>query len=290
MDLILLKYFHVVAREGSFMAAAQKLGYAQSNLSTRIRQLEESYGTELFIRGRSGVTLTDKGRILYDYAEKLLSLSLEAEGALKENSYSTGQLTITAMESAAITFLPALLAEYHRDNPNISVCVKTGTSDAGVCRLLENEVDLAFVVGRNDHDGLCAVPVKKEKLVLVTAVGEDIGLQSLLGKQLLVFPQGCAYRRVLERMLTDKGIAATHLLEFTSLGAILASVSAGLGSAVFPESAIQAFEAGSSLRTVELPEEYRYAEMFLLYRSQSAGNKTVTDFIQMIRNQKEERS
>ena len=87
-------------------------------------------------------------------------------------------------------------------------------------------------------------------------------------------------------ILTDKGIAAIHLMEFTSLGAILASVSAGLGSAVFPESAIRTFEAGSSLRTVELPEEYRYTEIFLLYRLHSTGNKTVTDFIQMIQNHK----
>ena len=59
MDLTLLNYFYTVAREGSFMAAAEKLDYAQSNLSMRIKQLEEIAGTELLIRGRNGVTLTD---------------------------------------------------------------------------------------------------------------------------------------------------------------------------------------------------------------------------------------
>ena len=82
MDLTLLHYFHTVAREGSFMAAAEKLGYAQSNLSMRIKQLEEIAGTELLIRGRNGVTLTERGQVLCSYADKLLGLSEEGASAV----------------------------------------------------------------------------------------------------------------------------------------------------------------------------------------------------------------
>lgn len=283
MDLTLLNYFYTVAREGSFMAAAEKLDYAQSNLSMRIKQLEGMTGTELLIRGRNGVTLTEKGQVLYSYADKLLALSEEAESAVKGAGYSTGRITIAAMESAAVTFLPGLLAKFHKKSPDTSVKVITGTSDAGVRAVLANDADLAVVVGENSHEDLSSVPLRKEELVLVKdRSDQEKDLKKLLARPLLVFPSGCAYRRRLERMLDDCGMAAVHTMEFTSLGAILASVSAGLGISVFPASAINSFTAGDSLRTIPLPGEYKTADIYLAFRRQSAGNSTLKSFIEMI--------
>lgn len=283
MDLTLLHYFHTVAREGSFMAAAEKLGYAQSNLSMRIKQLEEIAGTELLIRGRNGVTLTERGQVLYSYADKLLALSEEAESAVKGEGYSTGRITIAAMESAAVTFLPGLLAKFHRKYPDTSVKVITGTSDAGVRAVLANNADMTVAVGENSHEDLSFIPLRKEELVLVTdRSDQENDLKRLLARPLLVFPSGCAYRRVLERMLIDYGIAVVHTMEFTSLGAILASVSAGLGVSLFPASAINSFTAGNSLRMIPLPEEYKTADIYLIFRRQSAENRTLKNFIEMI--------
>ena len=282
MDLTLLNYFYTVAREGSFMAAAEKLDYAQSNLSMRIKQLEEMAGAELLIRGRNGVTLTEKGQVLYSYADKLLALSEEAESAVKGEKYSTGRITITAMESAAVTFLPGLLAKFHKKYPDTSVKVITGTSDAGVRAVLANDTDMAVAVGENSHEDLFSNPLRKEELVLVTdRSDQESDLKKLLARPLLVFPSGCAYRRVLERMLADYGIAAVHTMEFTSLGAILASVSAGLGISVFPATAINSFTAGDSLRMISLPEEYKTADIYLIFRRQSVGNRTLRNFIEM---------
>lgn len=282
MDLTLLNYFYTVAREGSFMAAAEKLDYAQSNLSMRIKQLEEMAGAELLIRGRNGVTLTEKGQVLYSYADKLLALSEEAESAVKGEEYSTGRITITAMESAAVTFLPGLLAKFHKKYPGTSVKVITGTSDAGVRAVLANDTDMAVAVGENSHEDLFSNPLRKEELVLVTdRSDQESDLKKLLARPLLVFPSGCAYRRVLERMLADYGIAAVHTMEFTSLGAILASVSAGLGISVFPATAINSFTAGDSLRMISLPEEYKTADIYLIFRRQSVGNRTLRNFIEM---------
>ena len=283
MDLTLLNYFYTVAREGSFMAAAEKLDYAQSNLSMRIKQLEEIAGTELLIRGRNGVTLTERGQVLYSYADKLLALSEEAESAVKGEGYSTGRITIATMESAAVTFLPRLLAMFHKKCPGTSVKVITGTSDAGVRAVLANDTDMAVAVGVNSHESLFFVPLKKEELVLVTdRSDQENDLKRLLARPLLVFPSGCAYRRVLERMLADYGITAVHTMEFTSLGAILASVSAGLGVSLLPASAINSFTAGNSLRMIPLPEEYKTADIYLIFRRQSAENRTLKNFIEMI--------
>ena len=283
MDLTLLRYFYTIAREGSFMSAAEKLGYAQSNLSMRVKQLEEMTGSELLIRGRNGVTLTEKGKVLYSYAEKLLSLSEEAESAVKGDGFNIDSLTIASMESAAVTFLPGMLAKFHKEYPETSVMVSTGTSDAGVRAVLSNDADMAIAVGKNIHKELSFTPIRKEKLVLVTDYSsQENELKRLLTKPLLVFPSGCAYRRVLERMLSDYGIAAVRMMEFTSLGAILASVSAGLGISVFPASAVNSFSVGESLRMIPLPKEYETADIYLISRRRSTGNRTLNDFIETI--------
>lgn len=288
MNLTLLHYFYTVAIEGSFMAAAKKLNYAQSNLSTRIRQLEKYLGTELFIRGKNGVTLTEKGRILYQYAERILSLTDEAEKTVRQDTFASSELRIAAMESAAATFLPELFAAWHREKPQISIRVRTGTTAESVRNVLEEKADLAFVAGRNEHEDLNAVPVRKEKLVLA-ANTDNLGeatFHQLLKFPLLVFPEGCSYRRILQQILAEEGIAQLQVMEYSSLSALLASASAGLGICLFPESAIHAFTAGKMLTCYEVPEKFRTVEIYVVYRKKAENNRTLMDFLNIIQRRK----
>ena len=96
-----------VAAEGSLSKAAQKLNYAQSNLSTKISQLEKELHTELFHRCSHGVTLTPKGEQLLQYAEKLLNLAAETEAVLKDDGTAKGSLTLGSMESTCLTLCPS---------------------------------------------------------------------------------------------------------------------------------------------------------------------------------------
>ena len=82
MDLQVLNFFSVIAAEGSFLGASQKLGYAQSNLSTKIKQLETELGAELFHRTKQGVTLTEEGAVLLEYTDKILRLASEARSSI----------------------------------------------------------------------------------------------------------------------------------------------------------------------------------------------------------------
>ena len=144
MDLQALRYFRIVAREGSFSQAAQKLNYAQSNLSTKIRQLEGELETPLFRRHAHGVTLTEKGESLLAYADRLVHLLEEAESVVRDDGTAKGSLSVGSMESAAITFIPVLLAEYHSLCPGVSLTVKTGVSQASMRSVLDGTLDGAM--------------------------------------------------------------------------------------------------------------------------------------------------
>ena len=268
MELQTLRFFRTVAEEGSYSAAAEKLNYAQSNLSSRIIQLEKECGVLLFQRHKNGVTLTEKGSLLLDYAVRILDLSNEMEKAVSDGGTTPGTLTIGSMESMASFTLPGILAEYHKNFTNTEITVRTGTTAALLKALERHEIDGAFVAGEIRGDDYVSVPVQKEELVLISAMlQKDESLRSLLGQTQLVFPTGCSYRRILEELTAKEGSVPAGTIEFNSLGAIIASVSAGLGVSLFPKSAVSLYSEKENLFCHELPEPMRTVTISFVYRN-----------------------
>ena len=268
MDLQTLRFFRTVAEEGSYSAAAEKLNYAQSNLSSRIIQLEKECGAPLFHRHKSGVTLTERGSLLLDYAVRILDLSHEMEKAVSDGGTTSGTLTIGSMESMASSTLPEILAEYHKHFTNTEIIVRTGTTAALLKALERHEIDGAFVAGEISDDGYISIPVQREELVLISAIPQkDETLRSLLGKTKLVFPAGCSYRRILEELTAREGSVPAGTIEFNSLGAIIASVSAGLGVSLFPKSAVDLYSERENLTCHELPDPLRTVTISFVYRN-----------------------
>lgn len=285
MDLQILKYFCTIAKEKTFLKAARKLDYAQSNLSVRIQQLEKEMGVELFIRNSSGVSLTEKGAVLLRYAEKILSLADEAKCAVQDTSVVRDNLRIGSLESSAVSFLPRLLSKFHAANPNVKVSVSTGNSKVLTQKLLKNELEGAFIAGPSEHPELLNIPVRKETLVLLTDLSlKSMETRELLRQPLIVFPYGCYYRQILENWLIDENIISNQIVELSSLGSILASISAGLGIGLLPKTAIQAFTASQALASHEVPEPYRTVEIKFIYRKSQWNDVILNSVIGIIQH------
>ena len=284
MEIQSLKFFRTVAAEGSFSKAAQKLNYAQSNLSTRINQLEKELGVSLFHRYSYGVTLTPRGEQLLQYATALLNIAEETEKAMRDGGIAKGRLTIGSMQSTAMTVLPSMLAKYHAAFPQVSLCVKTGTTETSLRGVLDHRLDGAFVAGPVQHPELVVKEIRREQLVLVAAVGTDLStdLYAALQQPLLVFPQGCSYRKMLERWLADEGIFAAETIEFDSINAIIASVSAGLGISLFPKNVIDAYAGSGTLQYREIPACYADISTVFIYRKNEYMETSLKKFIQAL--------
>jgi len=244
MDLAALAIFRAVVRENGVTRAAAKLNRVQSNVTTRIKQLEEQLGTPLFTRDGRRLVLTPSGETLLPYAERLLALADEARHALKAGR-PTGRLRLGTMESAAASRLPSLLAHYHQAWPEVTLELETGTTGALIERLREYEVDAALIAmpldGPPDPEVFEHVPVYREELVMLTPRGHrpirqpgDVALSTLVA-----FERGCAYRGYIERWYLTHGIRPTRVLELGSYHAIVACVAAGAGVAVAPRSVLE---------------------------------------------------
>jgi DNA-binding transcriptional LysR family regulator len=259
MDLAALTIFRAVVRENGVTRAAAKLNRVQSNVTTRIKQLEEQLGTDLFIRDGRRLVLTPAGETLLPYAERLLALADEARHAVREDRPS-GRLRLGTMESVAATRLPALLAQYHQQWPAVALELETGTTGKLIERVREFEVDAALVATPPDPASLGdlfeTVPVFKEELVMLTPRGHrpihevrDIALSTLIA-----FERGCAYRAYIEKWYLEHSVRPARVLELGSYHAIVACVAAGAGVAVAPRSVLDLQADASNITVHELPD------------------------------------
>ena len=284
MDIQELRFFSTVASEGSLSRAAQKLHYAQSNLSTKIMQLEQEIGFPLFYRNNHGVTLTPKGELLLKYATNLINLAEETMIAVKDDAMAQGMLKIGSMESTVITYLSDFLTRFREKNPQVAVQVETGTTDHTLQKVLEHRLDGAFVAGPIRHPELFTKQVRTEKLCLIGArdLIPDKDLERALAQPLLVFPNGCSYRKALEHWMKDEGLIAGKIYEFNTLSGIFASVSAGLGVAAFPESCVEQYSQHESLTVLDIPEKYALIPTVFVYRKDRFLSSAMCSFINAI--------
>jgi DNA-binding transcriptional LysR family regulator len=273
MDLASLRIFKTVVEQGGITRAAAKLHRVPSNVTTRVKQLEQTLGTRLFTRIGRQLALSPQGKLLLTYAEQLLRLSDEAQTMLRDGK-PHGTLRLGALESTSGSRLPPLLSRYHLTYPDVQIELVTGTSGALVSRIHRQEIEAAFVAEPFNGDGLETMPAFLEELVLIAPRGarrirspRDIG-----NRTVIAFAAGCSYRRRLEAWLGAAKIAPDRVLEFQSYHAIVACVAAGTGIAVVPRSVIHMSLGEKDVAITPLPQEIAQARTRLAWR---AGHHSV---------------
>jgi DNA-binding transcriptional LysR family regulator len=266
MDLAALRIFKAVVEHGGINRAAARLHRVPSNVTTRVRQLEEELGTKLFLRAGRRLALSAEGRRLLTYADRLLRLSAEAEAAMR-NGAPRGSLRLGALESTSATRLPPVLSRFHRLYPDVQVELVTGTSGALVAHVHRQEVEAAFVAEPfNAHD-LAMQAVFVEELVLITpkSFGRIRSPKDIGKRTVIAFANGCSYRRRLEAWLAGAKVLPDRVLEFQSYHAIVACVAAGSGIAVVPRSVIEMTRAGREVALTPLPAHIAKARTQLVW-------------------------
>ena len=266
MELSDLNIFRTVAREGGIVRAAQRLHRVPSNITTRIKQLEASIGVQLFTRERHRLTLSQSGERLLVYADRMLVLSDEAMKAIAGTAPS-GVLRLGALESTAASRLPAILAAYHKAYPEVSVELMTGTNDALTSAVIDRRVDAAFVAEAPTGKELAHEPLFRERLVIISATDHAPirRPQDVDGDSVIAFPNGCYYRRVLQRWLGERRLPSVRVLELGSYHAIVACVASGTGIALAPESVLETVQHAAVARHA-LPKVHSEVVTPLIWR------------------------
>ncbi|NQW09843.1 MAG: LysR family transcriptional regulator [Alphaproteobacteria bacterium] len=240
MDASDLKVFEAVARLGGMGRAAAELNTVQSNVTARIRRLEDELGATLFERHSRGVTPTSAGRRLLPYASMVEAVLADARRATLDDGDLAGALTIGSLETTAALRLSPILTSFVSTHPAVDLALRTGTTCELIEDVLARRIEGAFVCGPVVHGELEAETVFREELALLTAPGVD-GIQALsaeTGVKIVVLREGCSYRQRLEDILARRGVVGLRRLEFGTLEAIIGCVAAGIGVTLLPRGLI----------------------------------------------------
>lgn len=281
MDAADLRIFEAVARLGVMGRAAAELNTVQSNVTARIRALEESLGCRLFERHSSGVTLTDEGRRLLPYAQSIPRMLRDAARAVRDDGVPRGRLIVGSLETTAALRLGPLLAEYAKAFPDVELTLRTGTTCELIEAVREGSVDGAFVCGPVVDTLLEARTMFREELALI-APAEIQSVPAVVGRgdvRIVVLRAGCSYRQRLEALLARLGVPMPRILEFGTLEAIFACVGAGLGITMLPRALVERTASAAGLSTLTLPAGEAIADTVFLRRRDSFTTSAMTAFL-----------
>jgi DNA-binding transcriptional LysR family regulator len=241
LDLVQVRTFAAVAREGSFTRAASTLHYAQSSVTAQVQGLEEHLGAPLFHRLPRSLELTQVGQAFLPHAERLLALADEAVQSAHAHGQPAGALTLSACESVLTYRLPALLQRFQRDHPQVQIVLHA----ASVCEFgppIQSGVDVGVSISERIQDPQLITHVLRAETIRAVVAREHplatrrrITPADIVSEQLLLTEETCSYRSVFEEALRDAGARPSHALAFASVEAIKQCALSRMGIAVLPE-------------------------------------------------------
>lgn len=285
MDAGDLRVFAAVARLGGMNRAAAALHTVQSNVTARIRALEDELGVALFVRHSRGVALTAAGQRLLPYAARVEQVLEEARRVVADDGTPRGPLTIGTLESTMALRLAPILAGYAAAYPEVDLNLRTGTTAEMVEAVLARQADGAFVCGPVDHRDLDEETVFEEELVLIA--GRKLrALDAALRRpalKIVVLRLGCSYRQRLEEILARRGVVGLRRLEFGTLEAILAAVAAGLGVTLFPRGLVAAAAREGRVAVHALPRAEARVRTSFIRRHDTPISGALTAFLRRAR-------
>jgi len=227
------------------------------------------------------MALTQPGKILMGYAKKAQQLFREAEKAVQETETLKGPLIIGSLESTAAARLPEILTRFHNEFPGVDLTIQTGTDKELKQLVAEYQLDSAFVEAFPGNDRFDQTSVFQEELVVVTGTNAP-SPESMEHPTLIVFPEGCTYRRLLENWFLRQGIHCFKTMEFGSHEGILGCVSAGLGVTLFPISLIHRLNYQHKINIFKLPNNLGHLEIQIIKRKDTLTSRAMKEFKKMV--------
>ena len=254
-----LKVFRTVAQQLSFRKAAELLFLTQPAVTLQIKALEDDLGVRLFDRGAGKIALTEKGVILFHYAQQIATNVSEAEQKLfATDGQLSGKFTLGVSTTIAQYVLPRLLGIFLAEHTRLRLSVNSGNTDAIVRLVLDGQVSIALVAGPARQRGVRAEPFMKDELVLIAPPDFELDRVSsaqLAASTLLLREQGSGSRYAVEmglRKIRLKVKSFQNVIKLDSTQAIKSAVEAGLGVGFVPYCSIHKEVELQALKVVKV--------------------------------------
>lgn len=243
MDLRSLYYFTVVAQEQNFTRAAEKLNMSQPPLSNQIKNLEEELGSQLMIRGKRSVTLTEAGKLLYRRSAQLLDLAERTKSEIISMTEGlSGMLFLGIVEGKAPFMAAKWIAGFREEYPLVNFTLWNGGSDDIIAQLRKGTMEIGLIASPYDEEHLAGIPVGFEPWVAMIPEKHPLAADSEypislseLKDQPLIVPHRSSRVDAIRKWFRDAEIEPNIICELSNYLDALALVQAEAGISIFPQ-------------------------------------------------------
>ena len=291
MDLSELQVFLMVAREGSFSRAAERLYRTQPAVSLAIRKLEESLGQPLFVRGARPVRMTDAGNLLRDYAERLLNLRDEVKkGLLELEGLKRGELSLGVNESSIHALLPAL-AHYREAHPGVQVRLHRMFSRDIPHEVSNYRLDLGAVSFVPRDPQLLATEILKDELTLVVppkhplAKRREVEIEELGKESFVAHIVESPFRRRVIELFARHHTPLNMPMEMPTIESIKRVVQMGMGVAIVPRMCVDWEIERGSLKEVKVKQLAIPRHLYIISRRGARLPHAASEFVRLLKSE-----
>lgn len=286
-----LQVFATVARLLSFTKAAETLYMTQPAVTFQIRQLEEHLNTRLFDRTHNRITLTEVGKLVKEYADKIIILYEEMDNeisTLTENVH--GPLIVGASTTIGEYFIPEAVGAYQSTFRDVKVRLHVANTNSIIHMVENNQLDIGIVEGPVNNKNLVTDVIWDDELVVVCATDHPLTKQQCVNvADLLNYPfigreEGSGTREVIENYLVSQNQNSEQLniiMEFGSPESIKNVVAAGLGISILSITTMEKELALNSLCAIPLEKPVR-RPFTIVYQQQKFHLRAMDEFLQFV--------
>jgi DNA-binding transcriptional LysR family regulator len=247
-----LRILKAVATEKNFTKAAAVLYLSQPSLSKQIKTLEKNLDTLLINRERNKISLTESGKVLLQYSERILALCEESCRALIDlKNGDRGNLTVGASQTIGTYLMPRILALFAQNYPQIDLKVQVNSTRIIAKNIINREIDIAVVGGEISDDlkkNLTIQPFVYDELSLIISKSHPFAKKKKINKEdlycldFITLNSNSTIKKFIDNILIQNQIETKQLktiLQLNSIEGIKTAVSLGLGAAFVSSSAIE---------------------------------------------------
>ncbi|MNO14714.1 HTH-type transcriptional regulator CysL [compost metagenome] len=284
-----LKVFVTVVEQSHFSKAGELLGLSQPGVSLHIRNLENELGTRLLHRSPKQVRLTEAGTILYQRAKQMLSLYEEAGREIRLlRDEVTGSLHIGASFTIGEYILPARLAEFAKQYPQVSLQVTIGNTEEIIAAVKTNQLDAGFIEGETADPELTIIPYMKDEMIVIAPAGHPLADSLAVEKDMLqdqtwvLREHGSGTRAFSDHFFQESGLHVKRSYVFNSSQGVKEAVSAGLGLGMLSRWIVRKELAGGEISGLRLRQRLLEREFLIIRHSGNPQSMAVQMFIKKV--------
>jgi len=288
-DFVTLRLFVSAVDAGSLTAGADRFGISLAAASKRIAELEQHCGIALLQRGQRGVTATSDGLTLHRHAIEVIARLEELAQAVDDSrSGATGHLRLTANPSAFGGFLPAVLAEYGKRYPKVTIDLEDALSEDGIRAVQQGSAELAVIGDNVPYDGLEVFVCNVDTLVLLVpsdhplAARAKVSIGEVFDFEFITLARSASLTRKIMAMADSAGQPPRIRVQVRSFDSMCRMVACGIGVAMLPREAARLYALSLQLKMIELEGVDMSRLLLMAMRRRSELSAPAASLVEML--------